>query len=295
MARTRSLALVPLLAILLNAQSSNDGLQLFHKMRNAYGGAARIAAVRDFEQYKRAETWNVDGTVRGVVRKRVRFIRRSYLRIDQAGPGDTYVLYFDGTSGWESLPNGKFQKLAGGELQFAQGYLGGLQLNSLLRDRAPDVIFASSKPNIITIAIRGDDKHKDEIILDPKTFLPLESRGISLADPDHPWQAPMNCMAGKRSRELNSPERSSIIMPAKSLLTSRWWKPGSTAASNPPTSHLNRRISNPRCRVDRLFRIRSALKGNSWRVLPKMCTLYLSLVSYYLHGRGKHIRHRKQG
>lgn len=178
--------MVPLLALLLNAQSSNNGLRLFHKMQKAYGGAERIAAVHDFEQLEQADTWNPDGTVRGVVRKRVRFIRPSYLRIDQVGPGDTYVLYFDGTSGWEVLPDGKFQKLAGGELQFAQGYLGGLQLNSLLRDRDPDVIFTSSKPNVITISMRGNDKHKDEIILDPKTFLPISSRGISLADPDHP-------------------------------------------------------------------------------------------------------------
>ena len=186
MALPRSPFWVVLLCFVLQAQSPTDGLQLFHRMQKAYGGADRIAAVRDFEQYESADTWNTDGTVRGTVRKHVRFIRPSYLRIDQVGPGDTYVLYFDGSSGWEILPDGKFQKLEGGELRFAEGYLGGLQLNSLLRDRDSDTIFTSSAPNTITISVRGNDKHKDEIILDPKTFLPVGGRGISLADPDHP-------------------------------------------------------------------------------------------------------------
>lgn len=198
MKRERTLLLSIVVGSLLYAQSSNNGVQLFHKMQKAYGGADKIAAIHDFEQYERAETWDADGTPRGVVRKRVRFIRPGVLRIDQAGPGDTYVLYFDGTSGWEILPDGKFQKLTDGELRFAESYLGGLQLNSLLRDRNPDVVFTSSAPNTITISVRGDDKHKDDIVLDPTTFLPAESRGISLADPDHPvasatelhgWQA----------------------------------------------------------------------------------------------------------
>lgn len=198
MKRARTLLLPLIVGFLLYAQLSNNGVQLFHKMQKAYGGADKIAAVHDFEQYERADTWDADGTPRGVVRKRVRFIRPSFLRIDQVGPGDTYVLYFDGASGWEILPDRKFQKLAGGELRFAESYLGGLQLNSLLRDRDPDVVFTSPAPNTITISVRGDDKHRDEIVLDPGTFLPAQHRGISLADPDHPvasatelhgWQA----------------------------------------------------------------------------------------------------------
>jgi len=92
MARARYLMLLPLVVLVLNAQSSNDGLQLFHKMQKAYGGADRVAAVHDFEQLEQADTWNPDGTARGVVRKRVRFIRPGYLRIDQGGPAASNLL-----------------------------------------------------------------------------------------------------------------------------------------------------------------------------------------------------------
>ena len=183
---------------LFPGSSTHEGLQLFHKMQNALGGAQRIAAVRDFEQVERADTWFPDGKPRGVVRKRVRFIRPTFLRIDQVGPGDTYVLYFDGKSGWEILPDKKVAVLAEGELRFAQRYLNGLGLNSWLLDRDPDVVFTSTRPNVLTITTKDDPAHGNEITLDARTSLPVSGRGISLSDPDHPvasetkteqWQA----------------------------------------------------------------------------------------------------------
>src|SRR2546430_11423342 len=39
------------------------------------------------------------------------------LRLDQVGPGDTYVLFFDGTSGWEILPDKTVADLTGGEIR----------------------------------------------------------------------------------------------------------------------------------------------------------------------------------
>src|SRR5260370_404691 len=66
---------------------SQDGLQLFHKMQEALGGAKKIAAIRDFEQSVRAESWNGNtGQSLGEVRKRTRWIRPSYLRADQVLP-----------------------------------------------------------------------------------------------------------------------------------------------------------------------------------------------------------------
>jgi hypothetical protein len=80
---------------------SQDGLPLFRNMQGAMDGADRIAAVRDFEQEVRAESWNgnTDQSI-GEVRKRTRWIGPNYLRVDQVGPGSTYVLYRDGTAGW---------------------------------------------------------------------------------------------------------------------------------------------------------------------------------------------------
>jgi len=94
-----SLALVAL--FLCSSVFSQDGLPLFRKMQDALGGADRIAAIRDFEQEVRAESWNGNtGQSMGEVRKRTRWIRPNYLRVDQIGPGSTYVLYCDGATGW---------------------------------------------------------------------------------------------------------------------------------------------------------------------------------------------------
>ena len=186
MARPRYLAALLLLPVLLGSFPADDGLQLFHQMQAALGGGDKIAAVRDFEQWERAETWWPDGRPRGTVRKRVRFMRPSTLRIDQVGPGDTYSLYCDGTSSWEITPEGKTQELAGGELRFAQGYINGLQLNQWLADRDPDLVISSPAPNTLSLSVRGDTKHRNEIALDPRAFLPVSGKGISLADPEHP-------------------------------------------------------------------------------------------------------------
>jgi len=42
------------------------------------------------------------------------------LRIDQSGPYDTYILFFDGAAGWEIIRNRSVRDLSGGELTFAQ-------------------------------------------------------------------------------------------------------------------------------------------------------------------------------
>jgi hypothetical protein len=193
-------SLVVLLALLSGSPASGqDGLQLFHKMQTALGGAEKITSVHDYEESVRADSWFDNGTPRsGVVRKRTRWIRPNCLRIDQVGPGDTYVLYFDGTSGWEILPDKTVANLAGGELKFARNYLSGLDINRWLADRDPSKVITSSGPNVIVISTNGDSSQRTEITLDPVTFLPVKETYISLSDPDHPapsetrleqWQA----------------------------------------------------------------------------------------------------------
>jgi hypothetical protein len=166
---------------------SQDGLQLFHRMQKALGGAKRIAAVRDFEQTVRAETWNGNtGASLGEVRKRTRWIQPGYLRADQVGPGSTYVLYFDGTSGWEILPGTqKITDLAGGELQFAQKYIRDFILTTLLADRDPRYRITSPSPHVVRIS-DGDISHQLDITLDADSSLPVKTTSISLSDPAHP-------------------------------------------------------------------------------------------------------------
>jgi hypothetical protein len=97
-----AVAIVLLAGFLASAQDS--GLVLLHKMQRALGGSDKIAAIHDLDWTVRAKTFDHNGRPIGSVTKRTRWIRPNYLRLDQVGPGDTYVLYFEGTRGWESCP-----------------------------------------------------------------------------------------------------------------------------------------------------------------------------------------------
>ena len=166
---------------------SQDGLQLFHNMQDALGGADRIAAIRDFEQQVRAESWDGNtGRSLGDVRKRTRWMRPNYLRVDQVGPGSTYVLYFEGTSGWEILPGTqRVVELSGGELAFAQKYVRDFRLNTWLADRDPRYRITSPAQHVVRIS-DGDITHQLDITLDPVSSLPIKTTSTSLADPAHP-------------------------------------------------------------------------------------------------------------
>src|ERR1700733_13685595 len=175
-------------------ESSQDGLQLLHKMQTALGGADKIAGIQDYEETVRAETWDTKGTPLGEVRKRARWMRNpNLLRLDQRGPHDTYVLYYDGETGtgWEMLPDtktpdlfktvGKAIDLVGSELKFAKGYLSGFDFNMWLADRNPEYVVTSPRANVLRIEHDGS---ANDFTLDPATWLPIKEAGVSLADPD---------------------------------------------------------------------------------------------------------------
>lgn len=165
-----------------SSSSAQDPLQLFHKMQTALGGAGKITDIRDFEQNVHAETWDNEGRPHGLVRKRTRWVRPNYLRLDQVGPDDTYVLYFNGASGWEILPDKTVADLVGGELKFAQNYLQDFNLNLWLADRDPHYVISSPASHVLAIADKGDSSRRLEITLDPATSLPLKLTVLSLAD-----------------------------------------------------------------------------------------------------------------
>jgi len=170
-------------------------------MQTALGGAEKIAAIHDYEETVLARTWNPDGSPLGEVRKRTRWMRSpNLLRLDQIGPRDTYVLYFDGSSssGWEILPDlnnpdplktsGKPIELVGGELKFAKGYLSGFQFNMCLADRTQGYIVTSPASNVLRIE---HDGNATDFTLNTATWLPHKTSGVSLANPDRPVQSEM--------------------------------------------------------------------------------------------------------
>jgi hypothetical protein len=174
--------LISLLAVACRGQ---DGIQLFHKMQSALGGRDKIAAITDFEQCVRADAWDDEGKAHGEVYKRTRWIRPNVLRLDQVGPGNSYVLFFYGVAGWEVLPGKGFLQLAGDELDFARGYLSGLDLNFWLSDGNANNLFAASARNVVTISTKDDESHKTEITLNPETFLPEKEVLVSMNDRSH--------------------------------------------------------------------------------------------------------------
>jgi hypothetical protein len=197
--------------------STSEGLQLLHKMQIALGGAEKIAAIHDYEETVQAKTWNGNGTVPGEVRKRTRWMRSpNILRLDQIGPRDTYILYFDGSSGsgWEILPDlagsdplktsGKSIDLAGGELKFARSYLSGFQCNLWLADRTPGYTVTSPAADVLRIEHDGD---ATDFKLDPATWLPVSTAGVSLANPDQPVQAEMRYEAWKEVADVRFPTK----------------------------------------------------------------------------------------
>jgi hypothetical protein len=186
-------------------------------MQAALGGSEKIAAINDFEETVRAKIWNNSGAPIGEVRKRTRWMRNpNLLRLDQIGPRDTYVLYFDGGSGsgWEILPDVKgadnFKtteksiELVGSELKFAKDYLSGFQLNLWLADRTPGYKVTSPRSNVLRIEHDGT---ANDFTLDPATWLPIQTAAVSLADPDRPVLAEMRYGGWVEIGGVNFPTR----------------------------------------------------------------------------------------
>lgn len=174
--RTAALCLVGVTVGLLLATpmyGQDSGLVLLHKMQRALGGANKIAAIHDLDWTVSADTFDHAGKPIRHVTKRTRWIRPNYLRLDQKGPGDTYVLYFDGIRGWEILPDKRTLDLAGSELKFAQNYLFGFMLNLWVADRAGNVTITSPTADVIRFSSNGKTY---DITLNPATWLPAQIR-----------------------------------------------------------------------------------------------------------------------
>lgn len=142
-------------------------------MQSALGGANRVAAIHDLDWTAKGATYDHSGKVIGKVTKRTRWIRPNFLRLDQVGPGDTYVLYFDGTTGWEILPDKPgVRKLVGGELDFAKRYLWGFRLNLWDADRTGEYTISSPSANVIRFT-RADMSF--DVTVNPHTDLPADT------------------------------------------------------------------------------------------------------------------------
>jgi hypothetical protein len=191
---------------------AQDGLQLFHQMQKALGGSEQIAAIRDFEERVHARTWNNEGKPNGEEHKRTRWIRPNYLRLDQVGhDNNTYSLYFDGTSGWEILPDKSVLKLVGDELKFAQGYLSGIDLKIWLADRDPRYRISSPAPNVIRISDKKDLQNAQDLTLDSVSSLPVKQTHAPLKGASGRGQTETHFEQWKMVQGIQFPHRISMI------------------------------------------------------------------------------------
>ncbi len=200
----------------------NSVSELFRRMQIALGGADKLIAIRDFDQFSEAETLDRNGATIHV-QKRVRWIKPNQLRVDQLGPFDTYVLYFDGNSGWEILPDGTLADLKGGELEFARKYLASLDVKLWLADRLSGYSILSPAAIVIRISIQDDPNKQVEITVDPVTFLPVKDSSISLGNPRQPTPTQHEFYEWVTVNGVRFPREISIIQNGRNLgkLTTR--------------------------------------------------------------------------
>ena len=198
--------------LLCPAIFAQDALQLFHQMQKALGGSEQIAAIRDFEERVHARTWNNESKPNGEERKRTRWIRPNYLRLDQVGhDNNTYSLYFDGTSGWEILPDKSVLKLVGDELKFAQGYLSGIDFKIWLADRDPRYRISSPTPNVIRISDKSNLQNAQDLTLDPVSSLPVKQTDAPRKGSSGRGETETHFEQWKMVQGIQFPHRISII------------------------------------------------------------------------------------
>src|SRR5262249_41093023 len=132
-------------------------------------------------------------------------------RLDQLGhDNNTYSLYFDGTSGWEILPDKRVLKLVGDELKFAQAYLLNMDLKIWLADRDPRYLITSPAPNVIRISNKSDLQSTLDITLDPVSSLPVKSIHVSQEDSSSHGQTETGFSEWKMVQGIRFPHRISM-------------------------------------------------------------------------------------
>jgi hypothetical protein len=154
---------------------AQDSTELLHRMQQALGGADKIASIRDVDELVHAQTWHEDGSMRGDVRKRTRWISPTCLRLDQVGKDNNTYVYFDGSSCWEIVPDKSGAvELRGDEVKFAEHYLQHIDFKFWLADRDPQYLITSPMPNVVRITDKRDQQNTQDIALDPSSWLPIK-------------------------------------------------------------------------------------------------------------------------
>jgi len=150
--------------------SATKGTQILQRAQAAAGGAAKIAAVRDYSDVAEFEISGAGGGMR--VRQTDRWVAPGFFRQDSELPAGKISAYFDpvNRNGWISTPQGS-GPLAGAQLKQVQGDLFRLYFRLLLSDRLPGVTLDAVDDR--TVEIRDAESGETaRMEIDPATGLP---------------------------------------------------------------------------------------------------------------------------
>ncbi len=147
------------------AASLERGKRLLAAAQEAVGGAAKLAAVKDY-----VETAELDAANPNIhVKQTMKWVAPNYWREENAYPGAKVALYTDGKTGWIAS-GAKSQALGGPQAKQASGNLFRSYFGLLLSDRME----GRTVNAIDTDAIEISDKNGNvaRMIFDPATHLP---------------------------------------------------------------------------------------------------------------------------
>ncbi len=156
-----------------------QGLALLRRIQTALGGLNRLASVHDLDWTVTAKTWDAAGSASLDTVRRIRWIRPSVFRKDQHAGNLNVIEFYDGSGGWELVPDGGLLVLKGPELQIVRSEVIEFWPRILLADQDPEYRVGSSAPGIVRIASRIEATVAVDIEVDRNSGLPTRSYGAA--------------------------------------------------------------------------------------------------------------------
>jgi predicted Zn-dependent peptidase len=147
------------------------GKAILKRAQQAMGGADKLASIKDMTQSAEMTMSPAAGGMK--IKQQNRWIAPSQFRQDQILPIGTIVAYFDGKSGWLSLPQGVLP-MPPQVVRQAQGEIFREWLTLVLSDRDPSrtVVAADGKEGANAVDVSGAEGESVHIEIDGATGLP---------------------------------------------------------------------------------------------------------------------------
>jgi hypothetical protein len=152
-----------------DAAGAEKGKQLLERVRQAVGGAAKLAAVKDMVEVAQ---FHMDPSARGTDMKRIdKWVAPSYFREDTQLPFGAISLYADGKTGWMASPQGS-RPLPPEQMAPVRNKVLKLYFAMLLSDRLPGRTVNLAADGALDISDGQGDTVR--LFIDQKTGLPAK-------------------------------------------------------------------------------------------------------------------------